>query len=111
MPKIWRRISFGWAGFIALFSLLPAEAAVSSGFGDKIEHFGAFAVLAAAARFGWAHEVWWRLSIVLLASGAGIELAQFLSPGRHPDGLDWTADAVGVIAGLMLGHIVRQRLT
>jgi len=108
MPSIWRPLTFGCASLIALFSLLPAEAAVSSGFGDKLEHFGAFALLSVLARLGWPGRDWRQVAGILVAFGAMIELTQSVSPGRHPDVYDWLADAIGVAVGLGTVLVVRR---
>jgi len=108
MVKFWRVSSIGCAGLIALFSLLPSGTAVSTGYGDKVEHFASFFALAIVVHLGWTHHTWRQIAIVLISFGALIELAQTLSPGRHPDLLDWAADAAGVAAGLCAAYVCRQ---
>ena len=81
---------------------------------DKIQHFGAYAVLALMPA---VHERW-RFVIVagfgLTAMGFGLELGQLYSPGRSFDPADFAADALGVCCGVILAiplrDAVRSRL-
>ena len=50
----------------------------------------------------------WGLSIILL--GAALEFGQHFSPGRTPAFGDGVANGFGVIAGILLGRPVRNRL-
>lgn len=68
---------------------------------DKLRHAVAFVAL-------WALGVQvpqltpLRLAAVLLAFGAGIEVAQSMTSWREASVLDWVADAVGVAVGAWL---------
>lgn len=72
---------------------------------DKLAHFVAYAVLAAAVLFGWGPEHRRRrpaLTVVLTALwsilyGISDELHQSLVPSRQPDFFDLLADAAGVV--------------
>ncbi len=101
-------LAIAWAGVLFWessranpFPFLP-EGLLSH---DKLLHAGAYAVLgalvAAALRArgsGAARAV--ALAVVVAAAyGATDEWHQAYVPGRDADPLDWTADAVGAIAG------------
>lgn len=65
---------------------------------DKLRHAGAFAVLwclGAQARVGPR----WLLAALLMAFGAGIEVAQSFTPSHEPSWLDGLADALGLALG------------
>ncbi|WP_313675735.1 VanZ family protein [Mycolicibacterium sp.] len=109
---------FCWAGVVLyLSSLSPAELPEAAfAFGDKVNHFAAFAVggwLAASAlrasrpQIGGTRVV--TEAILLVAAfGALDEALQTWTPGRvGGDVLDWTADALGATAGALLSRLRR----
>lgn len=93
-----------WAAAIFWASSRPTVP-LPSGWGtDKLAHFGAYTVLGfllargtAASRLsaGWA--------VVLgVLYGASDEVHQHFVPGRSVEVGDWVADALGVVAGVLL---------
>ena len=97
-------------------SLAPAQSGVMhlidlGGINDKVEHFTAYAVLAAlpnlqsfrCRRIGAA-------MVFLFLLGAALELGQLFSPGRTCDWHDLLANTCGILAGLALVRIL-QRFT
>ncbi len=94
-------------------SLLPAASAPirmlsKLGINDKIEHFGAYAVLALLPT---VHEKWRRLSLLLLLMlllGVALEFGQLYSPGRSFEIGDMVADATGLLAGFLCGLPLRN---
>lgn len=83
---------------------------------DKLLHFGAYAVLAglavgalARARLAALGRVA-AVGIVLAAAyGATDEWHQSYVPGRDADPWDWTADAVGAVAGAAAMTLILRR--
>ena len=74
---------------------------------DKIQHFGAYAVLAFLPA---VHERWRFIMVAgfgLMAMGYGLEVGQLYSPGRSYDLADFAADAVGVCCGVILAIPLR----
>jgi hypothetical protein len=71
-------------------------------YGDKIEHFTAFAALALMARLGFPRVADWHLLEHLSFLGAMIEVVQ-ATPDlqRDCDWHDWLADSLGALAMLM----------
>lgn len=90
-----------WGAAIAVLSLLPANAAVTTGWNDKVEHALAFAVLAALARLGWRTSPAFVTLGLCVFYGVVIELAQTLSPGRYADIWDVGADTIGATLGIL----------
>ena len=98
-------------------SLAPAQSGVMhlidlGGINDKVEHFTAYAVLAALpslhrfrCRIGAAMVL-----LFLFLLGAALELGQLFSPGRTCDWQDLLANSCGILAGLALVRIL-QRFT
>lgn len=89
----------------------PAGVQMASEMNDKTKHFAGFFGLAMLccyvtnASTGDRNAVLKRFSavvLVLLAYAALDELTQSFSPGRHPDRLDFLADAAGILAATTL---------
>jgi hypothetical protein len=71
-------------------------------YGDKIEHFTAFAALALMARLGFPRVADWHLLEHLSFLGAMIEVVQATpSLQRDCDWHDWLADSLGALAMLV----------
>jgi VanZ family protein len=78
--------------------------------GDKIEHLLAFLALAVTAAHcgtpGWRNTG--ATALGLLLYGGFIELVQTRLPHRTGDWADLAADAVGMVAGLLLAAALRR---
>jgi len=103
--KLWLRVLW----IIALIAVLagsldPALAPPSFWELDKVMHFSAFAALAAAVPF--AASRWSRrflLLAILLCVGGAIEILQEFVPDRSASFFDFSADAAGLVAGMLAG--------
>ncbi len=89
----------GLMAVIAL-SLLPQENLPETGMWDKLNHALAYGVLAASGGIGFKG---WRsllmVGIGLVVLGAGLELAQSVTPERDGSIYDALANFVGVVIG------------
>jgi VanZ family protein len=89
-------------------SLLPAhspamESLAKLNVNDKVEHFGAYFVLAllpSLQRRGWPLSAFVAFALAL---GIALEYGQLYSPGRSFDVWDMVADATGTAVGLCAG--------
>ncbi|OYT89688.1 MAG: VanZ family protein [Burkholderiales bacterium PBB6] len=103
---LWRR--WAVAVFAAAMGCILVIALLPGGGGpdwfpqaDKLRHASAFIALwALGSRVPRLTP--WRLVAVLLAFGAGIEVAQSFTTWREASVLDWVADAAGVAVGALL---------
>ncbi|MFL6593399.1 MAG: VanZ family protein [Luteimonas sp.] len=101
-PRLWLGLWWFAVALVVVASLLPAFLLpeVPAG-GDKLEHFGGYFLLAAAAvqLFAtWRHLLRASLGLVLL--GVGLEIAQgLLTTTRQMDVYDALANSAGVLAG------------
>lgn len=75
---------------------------------DKLQHAGAFAVMAITAILALPGRPA-GAGLGLLAYGAFIELVQTFIPGRSGEWADLLADAVGVALGLALARTLRRK--
>ena len=117
MTLVLRLIWLAALAAVIVGSLAPAQSGVMhlidlGGINDKVEHFTAYAVLAALpslrrfrCRIGAAMVL-----LFLFLLGAALELGQRVSPGRTCDWHDLLANTCGILAGLALVRIL-QRFT
>ena len=70
---------------------------------DKLNHFGAFALLTVTACVGYTSR--WRVAAALLGYGIFIECVQAFIPERTAEAADVLADAVGIAIGLAVAAI------
>ena len=95
----------------AALALTPnPPAAINTGW-DKINHLLAFAALGLCAQSSAndpRRPAWAWLALVL-ALGVFIELAQTQVPGRHAEGADLLADALGIACGALPAVLLWRR--
>jgi VanZ family protein len=93
-------------------ALQPGTALPARLFGqDKLEHFGAFLVLAVLARIAAPGLPRWVALFALIGYGAGIEWLQGIGEaGRTASLADLVADGLGVIAGLLIAGFAARNL-
>src|SRR3546814_1697566 len=76
---------------------------------DKVQHFGAYAVLALCGVLGWPRGRALALTVGgLIAAGLCIELLQMLVPGRSAEFADGVADIAGVAVGAATALLLRR---
>ncbi|MBU3673176.1 MAG: hypothetical protein FGM43_11565 [Sinobacteraceae bacterium] len=76
---------------------------------DKLQHAFAFFVLSFWSLALVERRAYLRVTLVMVAVGAGIEVAQGLMPfGRSAEWADLMADLVGVVLALLASLIVRE---
>jgi len=77
---------------------------------DKLAHLVWYATLAGLLLLGLGRRAWpWVLAGTLLLAGWD-EWHQIDLPGRSPGVDDWVADALGVVAGIVISHAVGRRM-
>lgn len=103
-------LSLWWIGMF-IGTSIPGRALPALGAGDKIKHFGAFFGLSILLsitmkiqdKYTFLKNHTYIATIVILALyGVIDELHQSLIPGRSTDVLDWFADMIGTILGLLV---------
>ena len=117
-----------WFVYVPLFTYwlilflatsLPAQKLPSIGFTDKINHFIAYFVLAVLVNLTLIYQRKSRLLferapvatiIICLFYGAVDELHQLLVPGRFAETLDWVADGLGTVVGVLTVYYLINRL-
>jgi VanZ family protein len=74
---------------------------------DKLNHTGAFIVLAFLLRMGWRID-YWRTFVLLAAYGGFIEISQLFAIHRSAQWTDLGADIIGIFLGLKLHKYFRR---
>ena len=94
---------------VLVASLVPTSSLPQVTLSDKVEHFIAYAVLAALGAKAFPGRPW-LLAMVLVANGVGVEiLQQAMGLGRQGEVLDALANTLGIAAGLGLIWLMRRR--
>jgi VanZ family protein len=98
---------------------IPVEKLPSIGLSDKVNHLMAYFVLSALvyltlifqrkSRFLFNYAPVATL-IISIFYGIADELHQMLIPGRSAEVLDWAADALGAVLGILLVFFLKNRL-
>lgn len=103
--RLWLALSLVLVGAIVYYSLAPdfvLPMPTPDGF-DKVEHFTAYCGLALWFTGLYPRARYWQVVAGLLALGLAVEIAQgTMQLGRSADAFDMLANAVGVLAGLLL---------
>lgn len=101
--RTWVAIGLVITAIITYYSLIPAQKLPALGVSDKIEHIGAYVLLAAFFGALIERRDFKFLFLALTAFGGAIEIAQGLMKlGREADIWDLVADIAGTLIGLGL---------
>ena len=106
--QLWRALFWMALAGSYILSVLPGETvAPLFSWSDKLNHAGAFLVLALLMRLGWRIGYWQTLAW-LSAYGGLIEISQLFAIHRSAEWGDVGADTLGVFFGLKLYKYVRK---
>jgi VanZ family protein len=109
-PALFWRIAFiVTLVVVAILSLWPADQVPSGTGWDKGNHVLAFIVLSIMGRLGFTSLPPALLGFYLLSYGALIEVLQAMTPDRYAEWADLGADAIGIVAGVLLIGWWRRR--
>jgi VanZ family protein len=82
---------------------------ISTGW-DKANHFVAFFTLYILLHLAYTHLSMTIKILLLLAFAVHIEVVQYFIPNREFSFLDVLADMIGVMIGIGVGYVVRERI-
>ena len=101
-----RGTAWALAILICVLSLVPPvqRPTVAS---HGLEHLGIFFATGVAFGLGYRSRHLAQ-AMALIAFAGAIEIAQFLSPGRHPRLSDFLVDAIGACSGVIVASIVNR---
>lgn len=96
-------------GVILAVSIMPAEDAPTVFADDKLNHILAFFVLSFMARIAWPQFNTFLLLGMLAVFGGTIEILQFsMGLGRQADWMDFAADVLAILIGMLFGLILNS---
>lgn len=102
-PRFW--LAAGWISIIAALAvcLAPAKYVEVVNVNDKVEHALGFALLVLWFCAIYPRRRYWMIVVGFVLLGALIEVLQgAMNLGRRADILDWCADSVGVVVGILI---------
>jgi VanZ family protein len=105
-PRLW--LVIGWTLVVGCLyvSLMPVRSLPHTGVSDKIEHAGAYALLALWFAGLYPRSRYVIIGIGLFMMGVTIEWAQgAMHLGRQSDYRDVIANTIGIVAGLVLAAL------
>jgi len=106
-----RRLLIAWVALLVaviVLSVLPGQALPAVGVDDSLMHWLVYVPLALLPTVAIASRLTASLAAILMAPlGLVLEVAQMVAPGRRFEWSDVAADALGVMAGMVLGWLVR----
>ena len=106
----WRWLLAVLVVVVSWFAFSPSTGSDAFEHVDKFKHVLAFGCLATVAGLAWpvSRPTHFKIALALVLYGAFIEVVQSFIPSRDASWPDLLADAVGIAAGLLLLHVVRQ---
>jgi hypothetical protein len=85
----------------------PVDLRPSLGLPLKVERFVGFAIV--AALFVWAYpRRWIAIMAILSAAAVGLELLQFVAPGRDPSPVDAVVKIIGAVVGSFGARVIER---
>lgn len=106
---LWLWLGLGWlqVGVVLLLGLTPSDDLPSAAFrvNDKAVHFLEFFLLMSWFAGIVRPQRYWRVAVLLLGLGAGIELLQGFIETRATDAADMAANASGIAAAWLLARL------
>ena len=108
--RIWGLCRAGFAISIlaiCVLSLLPEDELPDVSLSDKIGHFIAYGMIVTLGLIGYRGLAAATAVIVgAIALGGLLEIGQLFVPGRSADLLDFVANCIGVVAGVLLARLI-----
>ena len=103
-----------WAAALLIATSVPVPQVGAPSGTDKLVHLFLYAVLAALVARAVGPRAWKPDRALLIVAGVSLfgyvdEWHQKFIPGRGQDHMDWVADTVGGVTGLLLFAALRRR--
>jgi VanZ family protein len=107
--RLFRLIAWACVAAIVILSLVSPSLRPVTRLPHDLEHLAIFAVTGFALGIGYPGRLLHHVGLLVIFAGA-IELAQFVTPGRHPRLIDFVVDALSACAGAALAALVHGRM-
>ena len=96
--RLFRLIAWACVAAIVILSLVSPSLRPVTRLPHNLEHLAIFAITGLALGLGYAGGLVRHVALLVIFAGA-IELAQFVTPGRHPRLIDFVVDALSRLRG------------
>lgn len=103
--RLFRLIAWVCVAAIVILSLVGPSLRPVTKLPHNLEHLAIFAITGFALGLGYAGRLVQHMALLVVFAGV-IELAQFITPGRHPRLIDFIVDAASACAGAWLAAVV-----
>ena len=103
--RLFRSIAWACLVGIVILSLVSPSLRPITRLPHNLEHLAIFAITGLALGLGYPGYLVRHVVLLMLFAGA-IELAQFVTPGRHPRLVDFVVDAASACAGAVLAALI-----
>jgi len=105
---VFRVIAWSCIAGIVILSLVSPSLRPVTILPHNLEHLAIFAITGLALGLGYPSRLAHHIALLVIFAGV-IELAQFVTPGRHPRLVDFVVDAVSACAGAALAALIVRR--
>src|SRR3954447_12177971 len=106
--RVFRVIAWLCVAAIVALSLVGPSLRPVTKLPHNLEHLAIFAITGLALGLGYPGRLVRNMALLVIFAGA-IELAQFVTPGRHPRLIDFAVDAASACAGAVLAALIALR--
>lgn len=112
LPRMLRAVWSAAVVAVIVCSLLPGSSPVKHaidnwGLSDKLEHIVAYAVLSLLPALHERIRVQVCMLLAMMMMGVVLEFGQLMADGRSFEKEDILADSIGLLAGVVLGFVLR----
>jgi|SRR3954447_3306915 VanZ family protein len=105
--RLFRLIAWACLASIVALSLVSPSWRPVTKLPHDLEHFAIFIITGFALGLGYAGRLARHMALLVIFAGA-VELAQFITPGRHPRLIDFVVDAASACAGAALAALIAR---
>ena len=103
--RLFRLIGWICLAAIVILSLVSPSLRPVTRLPHNLEHLAIFAIAGLALGLGYAGRLVRHMALLVIFAGA-VELAQFVTPGRHPRLIDFVVDGLSACAGAALAALL-----
>ena len=103
--RLFRIIAWACVAAIVVLSLVSPSLRPVTKLPHNLEHLAIFAITGCALALGYPGRLARTMVLLVIFAGA-IELAQFVTPGRHPRLIDFVVDAASACAGAAFAALI-----
>jgi VanZ family protein len=105
--RLFRIVAWVCVAAIVVLSLVSPSLRPVTRLPHNLEHLAIFAITGLALGLGYPGRLMRHIAMLVIFAGV-IELAQFVTPGRHPRLIDFVVDAGSACVGAALAALMKR---